>query len=372
MSPRGAKRRQREKSPARGEQRPELDQAADSNDSASSSDSGSFSSSSDDESTGIDDIQILNIHTKNPQISYNSQLFSCSWGSTVGTDLYLSSPLFSSQRPEEELATFTRVSIVGASGIRLIGQAAELVPRYDKPVSRVSVLGKRRRREPQPAVDSQDSHAQPLQGLNGPMEETASMDESHHRIQVDDATSSLPGPHGNQSTFLQGLSDLKNSKGDTDTVSRYPPRTYTGFGWRWQQRQLDYGETDDDLELEYLYESFTRQQRRGRVGRPRRRAMGASRLLDRQIIGDLQQSDTTPKEREELQIDEETKDPEATTSNNTEKEDDAVEMGGRVAGGIQQSDTREELQGDGETNDLEATTSNITEKADDDVEMEDA
>lgn len=324
LSSKGARRR-RGTIPARGDQRPSLDQATESGVPTSSSDSAS-SSSSDNESTEIDDIQILDVHTGNPQISYNSQLFSCTWGSTIGTDLYLSSPLFSTQKPEEELATLERVSILGASGIRLVGQAAELVPRYDKPLSRASIADKRRRRERQPAVDSPDSHAQPSPLLSDPMEETASMDESHPQMQVDDAISSLLGPHANQRAFLQRLSDLKDSKGETDTVSRYPPRTYTGFGWRWQQRQLDDSETDDDLELDLLYESFTRPRRRGRIGRPRRRAMEGSRLFGRRVAGNIQQADSTPGERDELQIDEEPNYPEANTSNITEQADDDVEM----------------------------------------------
>ncbi|KAL9614252.1 MAG: hypothetical protein Q9167_001274 [Letrouitia subvulpina] len=292
----------------------ELDQTTDSNVSTSSPEPRSSSPSGDTtlEPADFDHIQILDIHQKNPMISYNSQLFSCSWSSTIGTDLYLTSPLFSTQRPEEELAALSRVSVLGASGLRLVGQAAELVPRRYKRVSRASILGKRFRRESQPAVG---------------MKESSSMGKSLPGMQVDDATfSRLPGPYANQSAFLQRLSDLKISKNETDTVPRYPPRTYTGLGWRYQ-RQLGDEEIDSDLELQDLHGNIVTKRRRGKVGRPRKRAMEDPRLPDRQTVGDLRQVDITPMRWEELQGDEEPRDAEATASETTEEDDGNVQMG---------------------------------------------
>ncbi|KAL8895567.1 MAG: hypothetical protein Q9207_008119, partial [Kuettlingeria erythrocarpa] len=37
-------------------------------------------------------IQILDLHTYNPLISYNNRIYTCIWGSTLGTDLFLASP----------------------------------------------------------------------------------------------------------------------------------------------------------------------------------------------------------------------------------------------------------------------------------------
>ncbi|KAL8816482.1 MAG: hypothetical protein Q9223_004509 [Gallowayella weberi] len=39
-----------------------------------------------------DRLQILDLHTPNPLISYNGRIYSCTWASTIGTDIFLAAP----------------------------------------------------------------------------------------------------------------------------------------------------------------------------------------------------------------------------------------------------------------------------------------
>ena len=74
-----------------------------------------------------DRIQILDLHSSNPIISYQGQIYSCEWTSTIGTDILLSAsdPDF----PHPVLKDEAGVSIIAATGIKLFGRPIELTPR---------------------------------------------------------------------------------------------------------------------------------------------------------------------------------------------------------------------------------------------------
>ncbi|MCJ1383706.1 hypothetical protein MMC17_006820 [Xylographa soralifera] len=72
-------------------------------------------------------IQILDLHTREPVISYKNQVYTCQWTSTIGTDILLtppdSAPLFP---PLYEAPGF---NVLATTNIKLVGEPVQLIPR---------------------------------------------------------------------------------------------------------------------------------------------------------------------------------------------------------------------------------------------------
>lgn len=74
-------------------------------------------------------VQILDLHTANPIISFRNQLYNCSWASNLGTEL-----LFTAARPENDLPALVSrpgYSVLAASSFRLVSRPAQLVLREE-------------------------------------------------------------------------------------------------------------------------------------------------------------------------------------------------------------------------------------------------
>ena len=178
-----------------------------------------------------DRIQILDLHTKNPVISYRNQIFSCQWTSTIGTDLLLTPPESENSLPK--LLEGDGFDILATTNIKIVGQPVDLVPRYDAVVSEPAEA-------PARAVPAQpetkNTNAEPA-------------GEAPIRIPV--------GPESgrarqNQARFLERLMAAKSAKGDTDTIPLYPRKKVTGSGWRsWQQPEDGDGDGDADAAIEH-------------------------------------------------------------------------------------------------------------------------
>lgn len=74
----------------------------------------------------LSSIQLLDLHTANPIISYKDEVFSCSWIDMIGTNMFFSqpkeTPLYD---PEISTADF---DLIGTSRIKLVGNPMKVTP----------------------------------------------------------------------------------------------------------------------------------------------------------------------------------------------------------------------------------------------------
>ena len=78
--------------------------------------------------------QILNLHTKNPLVSYRGGVFSCEWASSIGTEMFFVKRSASDDDPlYEPLRSFNAWDLIGTSSARLLGSDATLIHRPKAP-----------------------------------------------------------------------------------------------------------------------------------------------------------------------------------------------------------------------------------------------
>ncbi|KAJ5779171.1 hypothetical protein N7457_006891 [Penicillium paradoxum] len=136
-------------------------------------------------------IQILDLHTHNPIISYYNQLFSCSWADQIGTELVFSSP---DTPPETDnsapLHRGASYELVAANSVKILGRKAQLAasaePEFAQNVNKKTFAGR----------------AEPLSSQNA---ETL-------------AVPRRPAAPSHQALFLHKLQQIKTAKGETDAV----------------------------------------------------------------------------------------------------------------------------------------------------------
>ncbi|KAL1958069.1 hypothetical protein VTO42DRAFT_5109 [Malbranchea cinnamomea] len=121
-----------------------------------------------------DRIQIMELHTDNPVVSYQNQIFTCSWVDLLGSELIFSFP---GELPDiPKLRAEKDFDLISASQVKLMGQRANIISASGKDKSWM------RHAPPQhPALD-------------------------------------LGLPPTNQGKFLQRLMEVKRRKGETDMV----------------------------------------------------------------------------------------------------------------------------------------------------------
>lgn len=160
-------------------------------------------------------IQILDLHTNNPLISYQKQLYSCTWTSTIGTDLLLASS--NTTIPLPVLKRTPTVNILAASGVKLIGRPVRPIPKEEEQLNNERIRATL-------TSSLSDTAAQRTEVIH----------ESKHVTIPVDAGSSIG--RQNQARFLERLIAIKAAKGEEDNVTVYAQKTFTGTGWRAKQR----------------------------------------------------------------------------------------------------------------------------------------
>ncbi|EED23580.1 conserved hypothetical protein [Talaromyces stipitatus ATCC 10500] len=119
-----------------------------------------------------DQIQIMELHSKNPYISYRNHIFSCEWADMIGTDMH-----FVRREDSEPDPTYLKhadgYSLIAANPIKIIGRRVH--------VARSSVTAKPNEKEISSATFAHDNRS-------------------------------------SQVRFLQELMDIKREKGETDMV----------------------------------------------------------------------------------------------------------------------------------------------------------
>ena len=187
-------------------------------------------------------IQILDLHTYNPLISYKNKLYSCKWTSTLGTDVILTSPTPDFSHPI--LREKPGVSILAASSIKLMGRPAHLTSRHGA------------------KEGHETSTAAPENSL--PSTNTADPEQA---IPIKIPLGATPSrARQNQANFLERLMAIKAKKGEKDNVTVYTQKVNQGTGWRSQRKAAE--------ALEEGEEETTPKRGKGSIGRP----MGSKRL----------------------------------------------------------------------------------------------
>lgn len=141
-----------------------------------------------------DGVQVMDLHTANPVVSYKNQVFTCSWVDLLGTELVFASPDETSDMPT--LRKETDFELLSASRVKVMGQKANLI--------------------------------------------SASPSNMQHQQQQQRPDSRLPPT--NQGRFLQRLADTKQARGERDTVRTSFPtrRLYDALNeslWDWDQTE---------------------------------------------------------------------------------------------------------------------------------------
>ncbi|KAJ5972461.1 Transcription factor TFIIIC tau55-like protein [Penicillium vulpinum] len=166
-------------------------------------------------------IQILDLHTSNPIISYYNQMFSCSWADQIGTELVFASPDTETDPDNhlpQPLHRGPSYELLAANSVKILGRKAQLVPSAGTAVAQgfteeTSNTG--------PTPDSASSQgAEPL------------------------GVPRRPAGPSHQAQFLYRLQQIKNAKGEPDTVRtvmstrRQVNMTDRQHGWARTEAQL--------------------------------------------------------------------------------------------------------------------------------------
>ena len=188
-------------------------------------------------STRNDHIQILDFHTHNPLISYQNQLYSCEWTSTLGTDVLLTSP--TPEFPHPILREQPNVFVLATSSIKLMCRPAQLSSRHT--TEEVSTPA------PEPSAP------------NTATPETTAAAALPIKIPLGLTPTRA---RQNQANFLERLIAIKAKKGEKDSVTVYAQKVNQGTGWRNRRKAREEGD-----------ETSTPQQQsqrgKGTIGRPR-------------------------------------------------------------------------------------------------------
>ncbi|KAF4206769.1 hypothetical protein CNMCM8927_004336 [Aspergillus lentulus] len=168
-------------------------------------------------------VQILGLHTSNPIVSYQNQIFSCTWADQIGTELLFTRPetghepdLESALPPISSLRSSKDFDLIAANSVKILGRKANLI----------SSSGSGSAQEPS--------------------------------IQTTETANVLrkTGPQSNQARFLERLMHIKRQRGESDTVR-------TVFSTKRTQNLEDrlrgWARTEEDLaEVQRLSEAASR------------------------------------------------------------------------------------------------------------------
>ncbi|RAL05084.1 TFIIIC subunit 6 family protein [Aspergillus ibericus CBS 121593] len=154
-----------------------------------------LSSTEADANPSADRVQILALHTPNPIISYQNQIFSGSWADQIGTELLFSHPEHPHDAAEAEssspaipLRHTKHYDLLAANSVKILGRKANLISSSSNVYAPDASV----------APESAEATATTTPSSAGKVRKTA--------------------PQTNQARFLDRLASLKRSKGEIDTV----------------------------------------------------------------------------------------------------------------------------------------------------------
>ncbi|KAL2833247.1 TFIIIC subunit-domain-containing protein [Aspergillus cavernicola] len=224
--------------------------------------------SSESDNASADRVQIMGLHTPNPIISYQNQIFSGSWADQIGTELFFARPGRANPElnPDSSPAQVTPLKhtkdfdFIAANSVKILGRKANL-------------------------ISSSGSGAAPEQ-LQRHQQQEEQPPSSSAPIFAADIPVYKPEHQSSQARFLKRLKDIKKQKGDTDNVrtvfstfKRGPNLEERLRGWVRTEEQLDMiqqlndralqGDSEAIAELENLYAQLGSQDSGPSEGPPR-------------------------------------------------------------------------------------------------------
>jgi len=108
-------------------------------------------------------VQILDLYTDNPMISYHGTTFSCHWASGLGTELFLAKP--DTAAGVEPLLREKGFDLVAAARLKLVGRPARLIPKTMPDSDDVSPVLHQANEPPSLADAARKSHGEFLKRL---------------------------------------------------------------------------------------------------------------------------------------------------------------------------------------------------------------
>lgn len=240
-------------------------------------------------------IQILDLHSENPIISYQNQYYGCQWTSTLGTDLLLVSPDLDSSHPV--LYREEAFDVLAATGIKIVGQPLQIVPRPEvrgkhraSPTIGASTEQNEVRVEDDGEPDIPGVANAPL-ALHGVIAPRGTQIESDGSIRIPLRPEEGRTRHS-QARFLERLIASKNAKGDPDLVPVYAKKKFTGSSWRsWQKGEdaimgngtveQEHGDSESDEEFDSTEAGPKPTSKASRRARARTRGAGRGRSRGR-------------------------------------------------------------------------------------------
>lgn len=193
-------------------------------------------------------VQIMELHSDNPLISYGNQIFSCEWADMIGTDMH-----FTRREADQSLLDGDNISISSNNAdpsFLTHGTNYSLIA-----ANRIKIIG----RKVQLTSTDPDQHASST---------AAAADTEIQQQQTE--TGALAGKTA-QVRFLQELMDIKHNKGEQDMVlNRKRGRRFDDKVTRWAQteerlnmihqlnRDALTGDVNASKKLEELYDMIDR------------------------------------------------------------------------------------------------------------------
>jgi TFIIIC subunit triple barrel domain len=208
------------------------------------------------------EIQVLELGSHNPVISYQNEIYSCTWSDMIGTNMFFSE--HDEEMEADPLRSAEDYDLLGISRVKLIGRKAKLT---DKPG--------RKETHPNAANDLRDEEIDVTSGKGfGTIRASNPMTNKELK---------------KQAKFLENLMDAKRAKGQTDNVRTVykpsrAPRGGTGSG------AIVQGEQASSQEIEEL----NRRVVRGDADALRRLQIIYSEPEEQQLNGIPQASAPTP------------------------------------------------------------------------------
>lgn len=205
----------------------------------------------------VGEIQVLNLHSNNPIISYKGRIFSGSWASNIGTELIFGDHEEVADRGLPYMRALPgNVDLVAASSARILTTPADLRPKNRSGPS-TPVLNQPNRK---PAPDRY-RHLRKESGIEIPI-----AFDKHGRRKP-------------QARFLENLMAIKRSRGERDEVTTVTKDT-----------TRDFVDKEDDPEEASLQKKRARDRRRQqrlmeeRANRPKKKRKTGNRWMKKRVV----------------------------------------------------------------------------------------
>jgi hypothetical protein len=210
-----------------------------------------------------DPVQILNLHTETPMVSYRGQVFSCEWASNSGTEL-----LFIRRDPDSQLPVLRslpgEVDLLAASSCRIVPKAVTLEPKLNARNRMASDLPPRIRRL----------------GRNVPATIPVGPGASQKRR--------------DQAKFLEGLMAIKQERGEEDEITVIAQKRQLNNKWKliWHKKR----QADRDKLMKFIRDNAHTPSSREEVERARR----TLQEMDQEDITEMNRSQTMDGDYEDM------------------------------------------------------------------------